>query len=84
SNGQPRKLTKRTTLEMDAINSTILKTTIEGIPMLTEENFSTCSCRGRQHNLVCHHNRQAILYYPQQCDHLCQQRQCPRIVEGHC
>ncbi|KNZ54133.1 hypothetical protein VP01_3031g1 [Puccinia sorghi] len=33
------------TLEMDAINSTILKTTIEAIPILTEENFSTWRTR---------------------------------------
>jgi hypothetical protein len=26
---------------MDAVNATILKTTIEAIPVLTEENFST-------------------------------------------
>jgi hypothetical protein len=30
---------------MDAINSTILKTTIEAIPVLTEENFSTWKTR---------------------------------------
>jgi hypothetical protein len=30
---------------MDAVNSTILKTTIEAIPLLTEENFSTWKTR---------------------------------------
>jgi hypothetical protein len=30
---------------MDAVNSTILKTTIEAIPVLTEENFSTWKTR---------------------------------------
>ncbi|KAA1070503.1 hypothetical protein PGT21_013757 [Puccinia graminis f. sp. tritici] len=32
-------------VKMDAVNPTILKTTIEAIPVLTEENFSSWKTR---------------------------------------